>query len=86
MNRALIGLTPAFAMTSSVLAQSLFLTNTGQMQATADIPGITSTSAFLPVVQPGPGSNTASLGLVSSSMAYEFIEATNSELSAIWNS
>lgn len=58
----------------AVLAQvSLFDTVGGRLQATAEI--TMSTTAFLPVTRPGPGSVTASEGpLVTSTAGYSFTE------------
>jgi hypothetical protein len=54
---------------------SLFNTVGGQLQARAEIPGLGSNNAFLTVVMPGPGANTASVGpFVSSTVGYSFTE------------
>jgi hypothetical protein len=56
-------------------AQSRFLTVLGQFQATAQVPPSNSVNAFLPLTQPGPGSNQAAVGtFVTSDIGYSFAE------------
>lgn len=73
MTRTFLSAIPVTTLVTVASGQSLFLTNSGLLQATAELPNVASNSVFLPVVQPGPGSDTATMGpMVASSAGYAF--------------
>lgn len=73
------------ALAGTPLQASLFQAVGGQLQATAHVP-VNSQDAFLPVIPPGPGSNQASIGMVTSAIGYQFADAVfQSRLDLTWD-